>query len=81
MNWFKKAQINEGKIKYGPDGSFFILGKNTRLNEGPWRISYFDENGKGYVHKDFPTYYDALLIFKSTYGTESPPKEKEYELV
>lgn len=81
MNWYKKIAMLEGKVKYGPDGSFFILGKNTKQGEGPWRISYFDENGQGWTHKDFKTYYDALLIFNSTYGTEKPVKEKEYELV
>jgi len=80
MNWYKKAQINGGKVKYGPDGSFFILGKNTKKNEGPWRISYFDEKGHGWTHRDFKSYNDALLIFNSTYGTEKPTNKK-YELV
>jgi len=79
-NWYKKAQINGGKVKYGPDGSFFILGKNTKKNEGPWRISYFDEKGHGWTHRDFKSYNDALLIFNSTYGTEKPTNKK-YELV
>ena len=81
MNWYKKAQINGGKVKYGPDGSFFILGKNTKQGEGPWRISYFTPMGTGWTHRDFESYYDALLIFNSTYGTETPMKEKEHELV
>ena len=80
-NWYKKAQINNGKVKYGPDGSFFILCKNTKLNEGPWRISYFNTEGKGYVHKDFETYEEAETVFNYTYGTLKPPLEKKYELV
>jgi len=72
MNWYKKAQVNEGKVKYGPDGSFYILGKNTKRNEGSWRISYFDENGKGYTHKDFPTYEAAEAVFNYTFGTIKP---------
>lgn len=40
MNWYKTTQINEeeineGEIKYSPDGNFFVLGKNTKRNEGP----------------------------------------------
>jgi len=86
VNWYKKAQINNGKVKYGPDGSFFILGRNTKPGEGPWRISYFDTNGKGYVHRDFPTYRDALAIFNSTFGKEGEPdsnweEAKEFALV
>jgi maltose-binding protein MalE len=73
MSWYKKAQLNQDKVKYGPDGSFFILGKNTKPDEGPWRISYFDENGRGYVHMDYPTYEDALAVFNYTYGSETPP--------
>ena len=81
MNWYKKAQINGGKVKYGLDGSFFILGKNTKQGEGPWRISYFDENGKGWTHKDFKSYEDAESVFNYTWGTVGPPKKEKYELV
>ena len=81
MNWYKTSQINDGKVKYGPDGSFFILGRNTKQGEGPWRISYFNTEGRGYVHRDFETYENALAVFNYTYGTEAPSKEKEYELV
>ena len=35
MNWYKIAQISEGRIKVLPDGSFMILGRNTKQNEGP----------------------------------------------
>ncbi len=81
MSWYKKAQINNGKIKYGPDGSFFILGKNTKEGEGPWRISYFGKDKKGYIHRDFPTYEEALAVFNHTHGTAEPIKEDKYELV
>ena len=81
MNWYKKAQINGGKVKYGPDGSFFILCKNTRQGEGPWRISYFDENGRGWIHKDFKTYEEAESVFNYTHGTVGPPRKEKYELV
>jgi len=79
-NWYKIAQINGGEVKYGPDGSFFILGKNTKPNEGPWRISYFDENGRGWTHRDFKTYEDAKAVFNYTWGTKDPPKEGEHGL-
>jgi len=81
MNWYKKAQINSGKVKYGPDGSFFILGKNTKTNEGPWRISYFNHKGRGYVHRDFETYEEALHVFNYTFGQEEPIEKDKYELV
>ncbi len=80
-NWYKKAQINGGKVKYGPDGSFFILGKNTKVDEGPWRISYFDKKGRGYTHQDFETYEEALMIFNYIAGTLKPIRKEEYELV
>lgn len=81
MNWYKQAQINGGKVKYGPNGSFFILGKNTKVGEGPWRISYFDEDGHGWTHKDFKTYEDAEAVFNYTAGSLEPSKKEEYELV
>lgn len=81
MNWYKQAQINGGEVKYHLDGSFFILGKNTKQGEGPWRISFFDDRGKGYTHQDFKTYEDAKSIFDITYGTLQSPKKKDYELV
>ena len=81
MNWYKKAQINGGEVKYGPDGSFFILGKNTKRGEGPWRISFFDENGHGWTHKDFKTYESARDTFNCIFGKSEPPKKEEYELV
>jgi len=81
MNWYKKAQINDGKVKYGPNGSFFILGKNTKVGEGPWRISYFDEDGRPWTHQDFKTYGDAEAVFNYTAGTEDAPEKESYELV
>jgi hypothetical protein len=80
-NWFKIAQINDVKIKYHPSGSFFILHKNTKPGEGPWRISYFNEKGRGYVHRDFSTHDQALTIFNTTYGFLDPQTEEQNELV
>jgi len=73
LNWYKKAQINSGKIKYKPDGSFIILGKNTKRGEGPWRISHFGISGKGFTHEDFETYEEALMFFNMTKGTVDAP--------
>lgn len=80
-NWYKRSQTNDDwyKIKKGPDGSFFILGKNFKLNEGPWRISYFDEKGKGYTHNDYLTYEDALAVFNYTFGEEISPEKTTQE--
>ena len=86
MNWYKKAQINNGKVKYGPYGEVYILGRNTKRGEGPWRISYIDENGEASHHEPFLTYEKALFAFNYTLdGVEGPPdlsKEEAYnELV
>ena len=77
MNWYKTAQLNRGKVKYHPDVSFFVLGINTKPNEGPWRISYFDENKRPWMHRDFSTYEDAEIVFNYTYGKEGPPSGRK----
>lgn len=80
MNWYKRSQINDGIVKYKPDGSFIILGKNTKQEEGPWRISHFTISGEGFVHKDFETYEDALIAFNMIKGKVAPPDMSEREL-
>ncbi len=59
----------EKQVKYGADGSFFVLGKNTKQGEGPWRITYFDEKGKGFTHRDFKTKSEAQTVFDFTAGS------------
>jgi len=84
MNWYKKAQINGGKVKYGPYGEIYVLGKNTKRNEGPWRISHLDKNEKPSYHEHFPTYEKALFRFNMLGEYDffnKNKKEKEYELV
>lgn len=73
MNWYKKTQINDGLVKYRPDGSFIILGRNTKENEGSWRISHFGISGKGFTHEDFETYEEALMFFNMTKGKVAAP--------
>ena len=83
MNWYKKAQINGGKVKYSPDGNVYILGRNTRLNEGPWRISRLYQ-GRPAWHDNFSSYESALYAFNMIAGKEAPPDlitEEVYELV
>ncbi len=77
MNWYKIAQINEGRIKVLPDSSFMVLGKNTKQNEGPWRISRLNEWKTPITHRDFETYEDAEAVFNYTAGKE----KNVYELV
>ncbi len=84
-SWYKIAQINGGKVKYGPFGEVYILGKNPRIHEGQWRISYIDESGEPSHHEDFDTYEKALFTFNhSIEGKEAAPDlttEEAYELV
>ena len=84
MNWYKIAQINGGKVKYGPNGVVYILGKNTRVGEGPWRISGL-AYGRPWYHEAFLTYEDALNEFENEIdGKEAAPDltpEEAYELV
>ena len=83
-NWYKTAQINSGKYKYGPYGELYILSKNTKKNEGPWRISYLDENKMPSHHEHFPTYEKALFVFNMLGEDDFFSKNKtrkEHELV
>jgi hypothetical protein len=83
MNWYKQAQFNQGKVKYLPQGSVAILGKNTKPEEGAWRISFL-EYGRPAWHDDYPTYSNALEVFEKMEGKESRPDltpEESYELV
>ena len=80
MNWYKKAQINKGRVKYMPFGEVAILGKNTKQNEGPWRISRL-EYGRPSWHDHYPTYEEALLEFSMLPEREKRPVEDNYELV
>ncbi len=61
-SWYKKAQINEGKVKLMPFEQVALLGKNTKRNEGPWRISHLS-HGRPAWHIDYDTYEEALLEF------------------
>jgi hypothetical protein len=72
MNWYKQAQFNQGKVKYLPFGSVAILGKNTKPDEGPWRISLM-EYGKPAWHDDYPSYWEALNEFNRLDGKEGSP--------
>ncbi len=77
MNWYKKAQIRDGKVKVLSDGDYMVLGRNTKQEEGPWRISYLNEREIPRYHMDYETYEDALAVFNYKAG-----KEKNiYELV
>lgn len=82
MNWYKKAQINSGKVKYNED-EIYVLSKNTKLNEGPWRISLLVRK-RPYGHDHYPTYEAALERFNDIEGVEAAPdfsSEQKYELV
>ena len=84
MNWYKKAKINGGEYKYGPYGELYILSKNTKRNEGPWRISYIDADGSPSHHDHFPTYEIALFTYsmlgEDDFFQKNQKKEK-HELV
>ena len=77
MNWYKKSQINEGKAKIRNDGWYVVLGRNTKLNEGPWRISIIKPDKSPYVHADYKTYQEAEERFDMYSGEE----QNVYELV
>lgn len=77
MNWYKKAQINEGKAKVRDDGWYIILGKNTKRWEGQWRVSIIEPDGIPYVHLDYPSYEEAEDKFNTYPGIE----KNVYELV
>ena len=77
MNWYKIAQINGGKSKIMENGMYIILGKNTKLGEGPWRVSVIYNDGTPYGHGDYPTYEEALKKYDSIEGIE----KNVYELV
>ncbi len=77
LNWYKKAQVNEGKVKVLPDGSFMVLGKNTKRGEPPWRISRLDKREMPRYHSVYDTYEDALAVYDYTKGEE----KNVYELV
>lgn len=77
MNWYKKAQINDSKVKYGPIGEFYILSRNTKQNEGPWRVSAITSKGIPHGHEHFPTYEEALERYDNLEGIE----KNVYELV
>ena len=77
MNWYKKAQINGGKSKVLDTGSYLILGRNTKINEGPWRLSQIGPAGDPWGHEDFDTYEDALDRYDGFKGID----KNVYELV
>ncbi len=79
MNWYKKAQLNREKIRYQDKDNVYILGKNTRLNQGPWRISWLWHNRPA-GHEHYPTYEIALEKFNEIEGVEGPPDLNEYQI-
>jgi len=76
-NWYKKAKFNGIKVKYGPRGNFYILGRNYKTGEGEWRISYFDAKGRPVHHDHFPTYEEAENFLNGIEGSEEMPEETD----
>jgi len=77
QRWYKKAQINDGAVKVRDDGSFYILGKNTKQDEGPWRISYLDSYQRGFGHIHFKTQEEAMKKFDELPGRIVSPELQE----
>jgi hypothetical protein len=75
MNWYKKAQLEQGKIKYNKeDAEVYLLSKNTKIDEGPWRISILSIIGRIPLgHLAFLTYEEALEMFNRAPGVEAGP--------
>ena len=85
-NWYKKAQLEQSKVKYDKkNNGIYILSRNTKPDEGPWRISLLTlEEHSPLGHQSFLTYEEALKEFNYMPGIEASPDitEKEvYELV
>lgn len=85
MNWFKKAQLEQSKVKYDKyNQETYLLSRNTKENEGPWRISWFTLAWRPIGHQHYPTYEEALKAFNYMPGIEADPdltREEVYELV
>ena len=86
MNWFKKAQLEQNKIKYDKENNgIYILSRNTKPDEGPWRISLLSLIGSVPLgHQSFLTYEEALEEFNRMPGIEDAPDlslRQVYELV
>ena len=75
MNWYKKAQQEQNKIKYDKENNgVYILSRNTKPDEGPWRISLLSNTERTpLAHQSFLTYEEALEEFNRMPGVEAGP--------
>ena len=74
MNWFKKAQL-QNKIKYDKENNgVYLLSRNTKPDEGPWRISLISLREHSPLgHQSFLTYEEAQEEFNRMPGVEAGP--------
>jgi len=75
MNWYKKAQTEQNKIKYDTENQgVYLLSRNTKPHEGPWRISLLSIIGHIPLgHQSFLTYEEAIEEFNRMPGVEAGP--------
>jgi len=75
MNWYKKAQLEQNKIKYDRENNgVYLLSRNTKPYEGPWRISLLSLREHSPLgHQSFLTYEEAQEEFSRMPGIESEP--------
>ena len=75
MNWYKKAQSEQNKIKYDTkNNAVYLLSRNTKPDEGPWRISLLTILGRIPLgHQSFLTYEETLKEFNELPGVEAGP--------
>ncbi len=86
MNWYKKALSEQNKIKYDKENNgIYLLSRNTKPDEGPWRISLLSlVSNTPLGHQSFLTYEEALKEFNYMPGIEAGPNlslRQVYELV
>ena len=75
MNWYKRSQQEQNKIKYDKQNNgVYILSRNTKPDEGPWRISLLSlVQNYPLGHQSFLTYEEALEEFNYMPGVEAAP--------
>ncbi len=75
MNWYKKAQLEQNKIKYDTENNgVYLLSRNTKPEEGPWRISLLSIVGHvPLAHQSFLTYEEANKELSRMPGIEAGP--------